>query len=285
MKNFYSSLKEIYSPTSIGSFPMLSADGTTLITEKDKVLERWAEHFDRVLNRPSSINDEAIERLPQVPTNATLDATPTLDEVQKAIQLPQDFKDATIIHFYKHKGNRQAWDSHRGISLFSIAGKILARVILNCLHHHLEQDLLPESQYGFRKERGTVDMIFAARQLQEKCQEQNIDLYSTYIDLTKAFETVSRDGLWKIMAKYKCPGKFNNSVRQFHDRMLARVQNNGKTSEAFHVSNGVKQGCVLAPTLFSFMSSAMLSEALDSSDSGIDICYRFDGSLFNLRWL
>ena len=42
-------------------------------------------------------------------------------------------------------------------------------------------------------------MIFTARQLQEKCQEQNVDLYMTFIDLTKAIDTVSRDGLWKIM--------------------------------------------------------------------------------------
>ena len=105
------------------------------------------------------------------------------------------------MHLYKRKGNHQACDNHRGISLISIAGKILARVLLNRLIAHLEKGLLPESQCGFRKERGTIDMVFAARQLQEKCQEQNIDLYSTYVDLTKAFDTVSREGLWKIMAK------------------------------------------------------------------------------------
>ena len=43
-------------------------------------------------------------------------------------------------------------------------------------------------------------MILTARQLLEKCQEQNVDLYMTFVDLTKAFDTVSRDGLWKIMA-------------------------------------------------------------------------------------
>jgi len=85
----------------------------------------------------------------------------------------------------------------------SIAGKILARLLLNRLIQHLEQDpLLPESQCGFRASRGTVDMIFAARQLQ-KCQEQNSQLYTTFVDLTKAFDTISRDGLWKIMKKFK----------------------------------------------------------------------------------
>ena len=51
-------------------------------------------------------------------------------------------------------------------------------------------------------------MIFTARQLQKKCQEQNVDLYMTFVDLTKAFDTVSRDGLWKIMAKFGCPPRY-----------------------------------------------------------------------------
>ena len=113
-----------------------------------------------------------------------------------------DFKDASIIHLYKRKGNPQVCDNHRGISLLSIAGKILAKILLNRLNVHLDQaGLIPESQCGFRKDRGTIDMIFTARQLQEKFQEQNVDLYMTFVDLTKAFDTVSRDGLWKIMAK------------------------------------------------------------------------------------
>ena len=76
-----------------------------------------------------------------------------------------------------------------------------------------------------RKDRGTIDMIFTARQLQEKCQEQNMDLYITFVDLTKAFDTVSREGLWKIMMKFGCPTKSIAMVRQFHDGMIARVQN------------------------------------------------------------
>ena len=109
---------------------------------------------------------------------------------------PQDFKAASIIHLYKRKGNPQVCDNHRGISLLSIAGKTLAKILLNRLIAHLDKaGLIPESQCGFRKDRGTIDMIFTARQLQEKCQEQNVDIYITFVDLTKAFDTVSRDGL------------------------------------------------------------------------------------------
>ncbi|XP_063590560.1 uncharacterized protein LOC134767492 [Penaeus indicus] len=117
--------------------------------------------------------------------------------------VPQEFKDASVVHFYKRKGNRQACDNHRGISLLCIAGKILVRIFLNRLIGHLGNGLLPESQCGFRKERGAIDMVFAARQLQEKCQEQNVDLYTTFVDLTKAFDTVSRSGLWSIMNAFQ----------------------------------------------------------------------------------
>ncbi|BHF75855.1 hypothetical protein SprV_0501895200 [Sparganum proliferum] len=85
-----------------------------------------------------------------------------------------------------------------GISLLNIA-EIFARLLLNRLNNHLEQDLLPESQCGFRRHRGTTDMIFAVRQLQEKCQEMRTHLYSTFVDLTKVFDTVNRNELREIM--------------------------------------------------------------------------------------
>ena len=115
--------------------------------------------------------------------------------------IPQELKDATIIRLFKRKGNSQVCDNHRGISVLSVAGKILARVLLNGLNEHLEQSgPLLESQCGFWKDRGTIDMIFTARQLQEKCQEQNVDLYMTFADLTKAFDTISRKGvLWQSL--------------------------------------------------------------------------------------
>ncbi len=321
-KRFYDALKDVYGPQSSGTSPIFNSDGKTLLTDHSDILNRWAEHFESVLNRPSEINEEAIARLPQVDMNNDMDNIPLISEVEKAISqlscgkapgsdsipaeiykaggstlteklqelfssfwdkgiLPQEFKDASIVHLYKRKGNRQCCDNHRGISLLCIAGKVLARVLLNRLINHLEDGLLPESQCGFRAGRGTVDMIFAARQLQEKCQEQYQDLYTTFVDLTKAFDTVSREGLWKIMAKFGCPAKFIAIVRQFHDGMMARVMDGGEASPDFAVTNGVKQGCVLAPTLFSMMFSAMLSDAFNDDDPGIQIRYRTDGKLFN----
>ena len=85
------------------------------------------------------------------------------------------------------------------------------------------------------------------------------------------------------MAKFGCPPRF--IVRQFHDSMQARVQNDGEFSEPFEVTNGVKQGCVMAPTLFSMMFSTMLMVAFHDSDAGFPSRCRFDGNIFNLRKL
>ena len=58
--------------------------------------------------------------------------------------IPLEFKDASIIHLFKRKGNPRL--TIIGASLFSIAGHMLARVLLNRLNEHLEQSgLLPES--------------------------------------------------------------------------------------------------------------------------------------------
>jgi len=78
MKNFYTTLKAVYGPTTTSSSPpILSADGSTLMSDKEKILERCTEHFDRVLNRPSNINEETNDRLPQVPIDGSLADPPT----------------------------------------------------------------------------------------------------------------------------------------------------------------------------------------------------------------
>ena len=200
-------------------------------------------------------------------------------------QLPRDLRDANIIHLYKNKGDSSSCDNHRGISLLSTAGKILARIMLNRITKHILDDVVSESQCGFRKQRGTVDMVFAIRQLQEKCAEQHQDLHLLFIDLTKAFDTVNRAALWAILRKLGCPPRFVQIIRSFHDGMFCRVIENGDASDPFPVSNGVKQGCVLAPTLFSLLFAQMLSAALSQTETGVKIHYRTDGNFFNLRRL
>ena len=163
--------------------------------------------------------------------------------------VPKDLKDATIIHLYKHNGDRSICDNHRGISLLSTAEKIMAWIILNRLSKHASDNILPETQCGFHSGRGTTDTIFTARQLQEKCREHHRDLYIVFVDLSaKAFDSVNRNLLWRLLGKIGCLCNLVNIIRSFHNDMSASVIDSGASSKSFAVTNGVKQGCVLAPS-------------------------------------
>ena len=98
-------------------------------------------------------------------------------------------------------------------------------------------------------------MIFCLRQTQKKCIEQNMPLYAAFIDFTKAFETVSSDGLLQVLTKFGCSAKFVNIVKSLHSEMQASVAQGTNHSNEFAVTNGMKQGCVLAPTLIYFTLS------------------------------
>ena len=175
-------------------------------------------------------------------------------------------------------------NNYRGISLLSIVGKLFARSVLKKLQV-LADRVYPESQCGFRAKRSTTDMIFSLRQLQEKCREQRRPLFISFIDLTKAFDLVSRDGLFQILEKIGCPPKLLSIIKSFHSDMMGVVQFDGSTSEAFSIKSGVKQGCVLAPTLFGIFFAIMLKQAFDSSTEGVYLHTRSDGGLYNLSRL
>ena len=81
-KKLHDALKTIYGPKGSGATPLLTANGSTLLADKDAIVERWAEHFNSVLNRPSSPNDNAINRLPQIECNVLLDEFSTVTETR-----------------------------------------------------------------------------------------------------------------------------------------------------------------------------------------------------------
>ena len=112
-------------------------------------------------------------------------------------------------------------NNYCGISLLNIIGKLFTKVVLIKLRV-LAERIYPEFQYGFRTNRATIDMIFSLRQLQEKCREQGKPLYIAFIDLTKAFDLVSRDGLFQILAKIGCPTLLS-IMKSFHDNMKGTV--------------------------------------------------------------
>ena len=75
-------------------------------------------------------------------------------------------------------------------------------------------------------------MIFTTRQLQEKCHEHHRDLYTVFVDLTKAFDSVNRNLLWRLLGKIGCPCNLVNIIRSFHDDMSASVIDSGASSKS-----------------------------------------------------
>ena len=128
-------------------------------------------------------------------------------------------------------------------------------------------------------------MIFSARQLLEKCKEQNLPLYQCFIDLSKAFDTVKRSTLWKILLKLGCPERFVGLIRSLHNGMKARVTFNSTLSEEISINNGVKHGDISAPMLFNIYFAIVFLVAFHENSDGIYIRYRTSGSVFNVRRL
>ncbi|XP_076461714.1 uncharacterized protein LOC143294169 [Babylonia areolata] len=131
-------------------------------------------------------------------------------------------------------------------------------------------------------ERVTVDMVFSRRQIHEKCREQKTSLFVAFIDLTKAFDLVSRDGHFEILPKASCPPKVQSMIESYHSNMKGTVQFNGSSSEPFDIRSSVKQGCVLASTLFEIFFALLLKHAFGTAKE--EICYDPDQTdrLFNL---
>ena len=101
-------------------------------------------------------------------------------------------------------------------------------------------------------------MLFVVRRLQELGRQRKIPLYMCFVDLQKAYDSVDRELLWKVLARAGVPSVMIDVIRQFHDGMRARVRmDDGELSEWFEVTQGLRQGCVLSPLLFNIFFAAV----------------------------
>lgn len=96
-------------------------------------------------------------------------------------------------------------------------------------------------------------MIFTVRQLQEKCQDK--DLYQCIIDLTKAFNTVNSEAVWKIVSKLACPEIFVGLIRTIPDDMKAWICAGVELLDPNSAEAEMKQGDLVAPN---FLRSSLL---------------------------
>ena len=138
------------------------------------------------------------------------------------------------------KGDLSVCDNWRGISLLDVFGKLFARILKWRLELVAEMELA-ESQCGFRKGRGCMDMIFCARQLIEKTVEHEETVYIVFVDLKKAYDSVPHEVMWKALEKYGYPSNMIKLIRSFHDGMSAELKINGELLEGeINVTNGLR---------------------------------------------
>ena len=281
-------------------------EGKILSNEED-CKKRWKEHFEEVLNRPVPTNPienldekEILENIETGPitreeitralkslksgksggkdgiTAELLKADPVttvnyLERMFKAVweheKVPADWNKGLIVKIPK-KGDKTVCDNYRGITLLSVPSKILGKVLIGRIREGVD-GLLREEQAGFRRGRSTTEQLFTLRNIIEQCAEWNSPLYINFTDFEKAFDSVHRESIWKIMKSYGIPDKLIRMVKLLYEKTECSVLENGEESEWFEVRTGVKQGCVMSGFLFLITIDWIMKSTTSGTPAGI----------------
>ena len=160
------------------------------------------------------------------------------------------------------------------------AEKLFASIILQRIRNRTEE-ILTESQAGFRRGRSTIDQLFTLRLLMEKYSEFSNSLYICYIDYQKAFDSVWREGLWHVMSHLGYEKKIIRLLMALYKDTFSAVRVDGELTDWFKTLVGVLQGCVLSPLLFCIFLEVVMARALDVEDMGAVVSGR---SISNLKF-
>ena len=194
-------------------------------------------------------------------------------------QIPSLWSQSVIQPIPKAGGNPLCPADYRGISLQSIVMKVFCSVLNNRLCDYLESnDLLAEEQNGFRKGRSCQDHIFTLNTILDGRKALRRSTFTCFIDFKKAFDSVNRALLWhKLQSLFGIQGQFLSMIKALYQKVSSTVKINSQLSDWFDVNCGVKQGCVLSPTLFSMFINDLVDSVrgtgrgLRIKDTNIDI--------------
>ena len=201
----------------------------------------------------------AVECLKSGGENIILWMVRLLNVCFQAGRVPDDWTSACIVPLYKGKGDMRECSNYRGISLLSVVGKVYGKVLVRRIREGTE-DVICEEQAGFRRGRGCVDQIFAVRQVCEKSLAKGREVFLAFMDLEKAYDRISREGLWDVLKVYGIGGKLLEGVKSFYVNSRACVRVGGGESECFPVKVGLRQGCVMSPWLFNIYMDGVVRE-------------------------
>ena len=151
----------------------------------------------------------------------------------------------------------------------------MLKIILNRLKPHVKT-IIAEEQAGFRAGR-----IFNLRILCEKYLQLEQDLYHVFIDFKKAFDRVQHAALWATMKKYNISTNLIQVIKNLYNKATSAVLFNGSIGDWFRKIVGVRQGCLLSPTLFNIFLERIMTDALENHEGTVRIGGR---TIPNLRF-
>ena len=206
-------------------------------------------------------------------------------------EVPTEWKLGLIVKLPK-KGDLTNCGNWRGLTLMSVPAKCFGKCLIKRFKEAVDRMLRGE-QAGFRPGRGTEEQIFVLRNILEQCLEWNSSLYLIFVDYEKAFDSIDRETLWRIMKAYGIPDKFISLVRAFYRGNKAAVIHGEGMSDWFEINSGVKQGCVMSGFLFLLVIDWLMRSSVEGKRTGIrwnmmdtleDLDYADDIVLLSESW-
>ena len=131
--------------------------------------------------------------------------------------------------------------------------------------------VLTDAQAGFRKGRSTIDHIFTLHAAIEKQFANNSKLYVAFVDFKKAYDTVNRNILWSVLFHSGIQGKMLRNLKAMYRSVQACVMSKSEVSGYFECFQGLKQGCVASPVLFSLLINELANEIIGKAKHGIPL--------------
>ena len=164
--------------------------------------------------------------------------------------IPNDFKIGRVTAIYKN-GERSQLNNYRPITVLPIVSKIMERCIYNQLTEYLEKNnLLSARQFGFRKGKSTEMAANLFFDDVYRAMNRGQLTGTLFVDLSKAFDTVSHSILLSKLYKYGIREQENELFADYLFNRWQYLEYKSATSTHLPVYGGVPQGSILGPLLF-----------------------------------
>ena len=157
--------------------------------------------------------------------------------------LPDSWLEGVIKPIFKRKGDPLKPENYRPITILSSFGKLFTSVLNSILEKFLEQnDIINVNQAGLRAGYSTTDHIFVLHPLIELLKTKKKKFFCTFVDFSKAFDSVWRVGLWIKMLSNGINGKIFRLIYNMYQHIKSCVSLNGEISSFFQSSRGIRKG-------------------------------------------